>query len=77
MNVVEAIVVFVMIWWVVLFMTLPVGIRRDRSPKAGNDPGAPVEPAMWRKMAVTTAISLVLFGLVYWVVESDLFASGG
>lgn len=74
MNPVSAIVVFVVIWWVVLFAVLPWGVRRVENPEPGADPGAPANPRMWRKAAITTAISVVLFAVAYFVVESDLIS---
>ena len=40
MNPVSAVVVFIVIWWLVLFMVLPFGVRRTESPEMGHDPGA-------------------------------------
>lgn len=65
--------VFVMIWWVVIFAVLPFGVRRDEDPDAGNDPGAPRNPMLWRKMGVATLLSGVIWGIVYWTVEQGYF----
>jgi predicted secreted protein len=74
MNPVSAVVVFIVIWWLVLFMVLPWGVRRTETPEAGHDPGAPAKPMLWRKAAATTAISVVLFAIVYVVVEYELIS---
>ena len=74
MNPVSAVVVFIVIWWLVLFMVLPFGVRRNETPQAGHDPGAPAQPMLWRKAAVTTAISVVLFAIVYAVAEYELIS---
>lgn len=74
MNPASAAVVFIVIWWLILFMVLPFGVRRTETPEAGHDPGAPARPMLWRKVAVTTAITLVLFAAVYGVVEFELIA---
>ena len=74
MNPVSAVVVFIVIWWLVLFMVLPFGVRRTESPEMGHDPGAPVKPMLWRKAAVTTSISFVLFAIVYGIAEYELVA---
>ena len=72
MTPVSAVVVFVVIWWLVLFVVLPRGVERDREPEPGNDPGAPVQAMMWRKAAITTLITVVLFAAVYGIIESGL-----
>ena len=74
MNPVSAIVVFIVIWWLVLFMVLPFGVRRTESPEVGHDPGAPAKPMIWRKAAATTAISVVLFAIVYIIAEFELIS---
>lgn len=66
----SAVVLFVLIWWMVFFMTLPWGIRRAGGEALGHDAGAPVKPRLWLKAAITTVISGVLFGVAYWLVQS-------
>ena len=56
--------IYFVLWWVVLFVTLPFGIRsqhEDGGGAAGTDPGAPVASQMGRKLIWTTAISAVVF----------------
>jgi predicted secreted protein len=67
---------YVIIWWLVMFMVLPWGVRRIEPEDLGegDDPGAPENPRMLMKVAVTTAISGVVFGLVYLVVISDVIS---
>jgi predicted secreted protein len=74
MNVVSAVVVFIVIWWLVLFMVLPFGVRRIEAPEEGHDHGAPVQPMLWRKAAATTAIATVLFAIVYVIAEFELIS---
>jgi len=56
------IVVFTIVWWVTFFAVLPHGVRRNENPEAGHDPGAPVNPMLWGKVAVTTVIAIVIVG---------------
>lgn len=74
MNIVSAIVIFIVIWWLTLFIVLPFGVRRTENPEAGHDPGAPVRPMMWRKVAVTTVITVVLFAILYAIAEYELIS---
>jgi predicted secreted protein len=71
---VSGIVVYVIIWWIVMFMALPVGIRREENPETGHDPAAPANPMLWRKAAATTVIAAVLWAIVYWVISADLIS---
>lgn len=66
--------VFVMVWWVVIFMVLPWGVRRTEQPAPGHEPGAPQRPLLVRKLLVTTAISAVIWLAIYLVVDSELIS---
>ena len=60
----EIIVIFVIIWWLVLFVVLPFGIQRDNNTISGNDPGAPKNPKLKKKILLTSIISFFLSILV-------------
>ena len=60
-----AFAIYFVVWWVVLFVTLPFGVRsqhEDGGGAPGTDPGAPVLTRMGRKLIWTTIISAVIFG---------------
>ena len=71
MSWLSGIVVFVIVWWLVFFMTLPVGVRRAREVERGNDPGAPERARLVLKAAVTTAIAGVLTLLAFMLIDSE------
>ena len=57
--------IYFVVWWLVLFLTLPFGIRsqhEDGAGTPGTDPGAPVVTGMGRKLIWTTVISAAIFG---------------
>jgi predicted secreted protein len=59
-----ALAIYFVIWWIVLFLTLPFGVRSQHEDGAGTDgtdPGAPVITRMGKKLLWTTIISAVLF----------------
>ena len=60
--------VYFMIWWVTLFVTLPIGIRpRDSSEVVdGTDPGAPLNPSLPKRVFWNTILSGVIFFL-WWL----------
>lgn len=70
----SGVVVFVIIWWVVIFAVLPWGVRTPDNPEQGHATSAPVKPMLWRKVIVTTLITCVLWGLAFWLIESDLIS---
>ncbi len=62
-----ALAIYFVIWWTVLFVTLPFGVRSQREMGeeiAGTDPGAPSKPALGRKMIWTTIISAIVYGVL-------------
>ena len=74
MNPVTATVVFIIIWWIMLFMVLPWGVSRTENPEAGHDPGAPARPKLVRKLLITTGITIVLFGILYGVIDAEILS---
>ena len=59
-----AFAIYFLVWWLVLFVTLPFGVRsqhEDGVGAPGTDPGAPITTGMGRKLIWTTVISAVVF----------------
>ena len=72
--------IYFVLWWIVLFLTLPFGVRNrsesfetvaDATP--GADPGAPVASMMARKALWTTLISALLFALALMAYRAGYF----
>jgi len=61
--------IFILIWFVVVFAVLPWGVRQPTVPEPGHDPGAPVNPQLGRKVIITTAISLVVWGVYFYLTQ--------
>ena len=61
-----AFAIYFVMWWIVLFLTLPFGVRsqhEDDEGAPGTDPGAPIMARMGRKLIWTTLISAVIFAV--------------
>ena len=74
MTWVQGIVAYVVIWWVVIFAVLPVGIRPTEEGDIGHAAGAPANPRLWFKAGVTTAVAAVLWVGLFLLVKSDLLS---
>ena len=72
MTIASFIVVFVILWWLVFFVTLPWGVRRVEDVQEGNDPGAPANARLWLKAGITTVIAIILTACAWWVITSDI-----
>jgi predicted secreted protein len=60
--------IFFVIWWVVLFAALPIGLRTqddDDDVTLGTTPSAPRGPHMLRAIVITTLITSVIFAAYY------------
>jgi len=75
MSITGGLVIYVITWWVVLFTTLPIGVRNSYEEGVemvpGQADGAPVRPRILFKFALTTAITTFLFGLLWCSVTFD------
>ncbi|MFP3920659.1 MAG: DUF1467 family protein [Dichotomicrobium sp.] len=70
-----AIAIYLICWWMVLFIVLPWGVRSQEEQgevAEGSEPAAPVVPYIWRKFAITTVISALIFAPIYFVLAYDL-----
>jgi predicted secreted protein len=64
-----AFAIYFVLWWIVLFLTLPFGVRsqhEDGEGAPGTDPGAPVLARMGSKLIWTTIISVVIYAIAMW-----------
>lgn len=72
MTLAFGIAIYILIWWVVLFAMLPIGVR-TQSDEGRVTPGtaesAPLAPQLLLKMLATTLISAIVFAAIYAVIE--------
>lgn len=67
MGIFSGVVVFLLVWWTALFTVLPFGHRRDED-------GTPVAPNMKKKLVWTTVISVVIWVVIYILIDSDVIS---
>jgi predicted secreted protein len=63
-----AIAIYIVIWWVVLFAILPIGVRtqgEEGSIIPGTPESAPLQPRLVRVVLLTTLVSALLFGALW------------
>ena len=72
--------IYFVLWWLVLFLTLPFGVRSQHEDGEGagqvipgTDPGAPVMARMGSKLIWTTIISAVIFAISMWAYYQGYF----
>ena len=73
MGITGSIIVYVIIWWIIFFSVLPIGIQSNkekfREKIEGVDPGAPNNPKIARKFLITTIITSIIFIVIYYLVQ--------
>ena len=76
MGITGSIIIYVIIWWIIFFLVLPVGIQSNKEKFQekieGIDPGAPKNPKIAKKFLITTIITSIFFIVIYYLVELDL-----
>ena len=76
MGITGSIIVYVMIWWIIFFSVLPIGIRSNKEvfkdKIGGVDPGAPKNPKIGKKFLITTLITTIIFLVIYYLVKFNL-----
>ena len=75
MGLTDSIIVYICIWWVIFFITLPFGIKSEKKifkeNIEGNDPGAPKKPYILQKFIISTLITSILFFAIYYMVNNN------
>jgi|TARA_B110000238_G_scaffold159977_1_gene173586 predicted secreted protein len=71
MSVVSAILVYLIIWMIVFFISLPIGINVSKELIPGNANSAPVKTNLKAKFFYSILIALPLTYLVILLVKND------
>lgn len=69
MQIYSLIAIYFIIWWLVIFMILPFGVRtqaEEGDVTLGTTPSAPIRPMLIRKAIITSIVSaIILFAFWY------------
>jgi predicted secreted protein len=64
MTLTSFVLIYIVVWWVVIFAILPIGIKSvsesDEVQAEGVEEGAPVRPMLFKKVVITSLISVVI-----------------
>ena len=76
MSIVLGVAIFFVVWWIVLFAVLPFGVRTQAEAGetvAGTPASAPANFPLARMFLINTAISVVVFCIIWAAIEFDFF----
>jgi predicted secreted protein len=72
MTLAFAAAIYFIIWWIVLFAMLPIGVRTSEEAGEQASPGtaesAPHMPNLLPKMVATTVVSSIIFAALYAII---------
>ena len=72
MTIAFALALYFIIWWIVLFAMLPIGVRTSEEAgektTPGNDESAPHMPNLLPKMVATTVVASIVFAALYAII---------
>ncbi len=73
MSLVSYIVVFLINWMILFFMSLPIGVNVSEKHEKGLASSAPDKPNLKIKVLGSFIISSIPSSVIYWVVEKEIF----
>jgi len=76
MSVIGGLAIYGIIWWLVLFVVLPFGVRTSEEAGEalvqGAAESAPAKPHLLRKILITTLVAFILWSVVFAVLHYQL-----
>ncbi|MDB9799698.1 DUF1467 family protein [Candidatus Pelagibacter sp.] len=65
-------IIYIIIWWIVFFVILPIDVNRQKPIKvSGEDLGSPENPKMLKKFIYCTSITTVIFVIIYLLIKYE------
>ena len=65
-------IIYIIIWWIVFFVTLPIDVNREKPIKIdGEDTGSPENPKMLKKFIYCTVITTIIFIIIYLLIKYE------
>jgi len=65
-------IIYIIIWWIVFFIILPIDVNRQKKHKiAGVDAGSPENPKIIKKFIYCTGITSIIFIIIYLLIKYE------
>mgnify|MGYP001489100639 CR=1 FL=1 len=65
-------IIYIMIWWIVFFVILPIDVNRKKLIKIdGEDAGSPENPRILKKFFYCTGITTIIFIIIYLLIKYE------
>jgi len=66
------IAIYFILWWLALFVVLPIGVRVPDEVESGHATSAPARARLWLKAGIATVLAGLLWIVAYLIITSDL-----
>ena len=72
MSVTGLAVIYIIIWWMVFFVILPIDVNISKTVKIdGVDPGSPENPKILKKFIYCTVITSIIFSIIFLLIKFE------
>ncbi len=71
---VTQLIAFFILWWLVFMTLIPCWVKIEKKPQKGNADSAPINPNLAKKALWATVITVVLYALFCYVIETTGFS---
>ena len=72
MSVTGLAILYIIIWWIIFFIILPLDVNRVKLIKInGEDPGSPENPRMLKKFIYCSGITSIIFIIIYLLIKYE------
>ena len=72
MSLFEYFIIYIVIWWILFFISLPMGVKKSNNIEPGHDSGAPEKTYLWKKFIIVSILTLIFTYLSVLIIESNL-----
>ena len=70
MSLFEYFIIYVVIWWILFFISLPLGVKKSENLLPGQDSGAPEKTYLRKKFIIVSIITLIFTYIVSMVLKN-------
>ena len=74
MSLFEYFIIYIVIWWILFFISLPMGVKKSKNIAPGHDSGAPEKTYLWKKFIIVSIITLIFTYLSVLIIDSNLIS---
>lgn len=72
MSLFEYFIIYIVIWWILFFISLPMAVKKSKNISPGHDSGAPEKTYLWKKFIIVSIITLIFTYLSVLIIDSNL-----